>query len=93
MIITWVAYLIIALSGYFSTFDQTNSIVLNRKPLHKEIDYFLLFGKIAISITLTFACPLNFNPLRQSILNIIFPSNSELTYTRVILIGTIIWVL
>lgn len=37
-------YVIIAAAGYFSTFDHTAKIVLDRKPLHGGRDYAILIA-------------------------------------------------
>lgn len=90
MFVNWLFYTLIALAGYLSTFDQTPHVVLNRRPLSDDPnahDYKLLVGSVAISFSLIFASPLNYNPFRTSLLNLIFPNNPKLTWPRVITIS------
>ena len=37
-------YLVIAAAGFFSTFDDTAKIVLNRPSIHQGVDYAILIA-------------------------------------------------
>lgn len=59
-------YLAIAVAGYFSTYDDTPNIVLERPPLHGVTrDYAILIAQIAIIMVLIVAVPVNYNPFRN----------------------------
>jgi hypothetical protein len=66
-------YLAIGLTGYFSTFDKTGVIVIDRDPLKGSVGnlggstLLMLAGMIMIIFVLCFAYPLNFIPLRSMI--------------------------
>jgi hypothetical protein len=58
-------YLTIALSGYFSTLNHTNHIVLERQPVDGGKDYAILISMVTIIIVLFVAVPVNYNPFRN----------------------------
>jgi amino acid permease len=59
-------YVTIALAGYFSTYNQTPKIVLDRNPLPGiERDYALMIAQLAIIMVLFVAVPVNYNPFRN----------------------------
>jgi amino acid permease len=61
-------YLSIAAFGYFSTFDKTPSIVLNRPPLNEgKVDYAILIAQLSILLVLFVAVPVNYNPFRNQV--------------------------
>ena len=75
-------YIIIVLTGYLATFDNTPDIIVKRiAPPGYEKDYFLTFGKVAIAGALCITIPLNFVPLRISAFNHLY-EDQELTTTR-----------
>lgn len=58
-------YLIISLAGYFSTFDLTNPIVLQRKPIDgTEYNIPNIVAIAAIIIVLFICIPITYNPMR-----------------------------
>jgi hypothetical protein len=57
-------YLVIALSGYFSTYNFTQHIVLERDPLNERADYAILIAMVSIIVVLFVAVPVNYNPFR-----------------------------
>jgi amino acid permease len=65
MFIDLLFYLVIASAGYFSTFDQTPAIVLERETLNGERDYAILVSLISIIVVLFVAVPVNYNPFRN----------------------------
>lgn len=59
-------YSIIAMAGYFSTYNLTSHIVLERPPIKEgSIDYPIVISMVSIIIVLFVAVPLNFNPFRN----------------------------
>ena len=62
-----VFYLVIAIAGYFSQFDNTAPIVLER-PLLPGVDkdYPLMIGIVAVIICIIVAYPLNLAPFRSN---------------------------
>lgn len=59
-------YVIIAFCGYFSTFNYTSDIVIQRDPLpNYDPDYTVLAAAIAICMVLFAAFPSNYNPCRN----------------------------
>lgn len=58
-------YVTIALAGYFSTFDKTPKIVLDRSSLDGDRDYALMIAQVAIVLVLFVAVPVNYNPFRN----------------------------
>ena len=66
MVVDVLFYLVIATAGYFSTFDKTPRIVLERDPLDGvSRDYAILIAQIAIIMVLFVAVPVNYNPFRN----------------------------
>ena len=58
-------YYLIASAGYFSTFNDTSPVVIERKALPSfDPDYFCLLAAVAICIVLFAAFPVNYNPCR-----------------------------
>lgn len=65
-------YLTIALAGYFSTYDKTPQIVLDRGSLDGGRDYALMIAQIGIVMVLFVAVPVNYNPFRNQIFYMFF---------------------
>lgn len=64
--IDFVAYSLVAFSGYFSTFNFTNTIVVERPALHNmDPDYFMLVAAGSITLVLFAALPVNAVPCRN----------------------------
>ena len=58
--------MIIAVVGFFSQFDKTNTIVLEREqPDPEKIDYAGLIAILAVICSILVAFPVSFNPTRQ----------------------------
>jgi amino acid permease len=63
--VMWFLYFFIGMSGYFSTFNRTPRIVLERKSLDGDyIDTTILIGIIALVILLLIHSPVNYFPCR-----------------------------
>ena len=59
-------YFFVAGAGYFSTFNATSPVVIEREALPSlDPDYFCIVGAIAICIVLCAAFPANYNPCRN----------------------------
>ena len=58
-------YMVIAAAGYFSMYEKTNAIVLDRPPLDGPRDYAMLVAVVGIIIVLFVAVPVNYNPFRN----------------------------
>lgn len=64
--IDFIAYNLVAISGYFSTFNFTNTIVVERPALPKlNPDYFMLVAAGSISCVMFAALPVNAVPARN----------------------------
>ena len=62
----FIFYLVIASAGYFSTFNWTSDIVIQRDPLPAyDPDYTTLLAAFAICVVLFAAFPANYNPCRN----------------------------
>lgn len=69
-------YLAIAAFGYFSTFNHTQPIVLNRDPLTPgKIDYAILIAQVSILLVLFVAVPVNYNPFRNQVFYMYYKSD------------------
>lgn len=66
--INLVFYLIIILSGYLSSYDQTPDIILSR-PVPSQFKIPVMIAQILISCGLCIGIPVNFFPLRKAIFN------------------------
>jgi hypothetical protein len=61
-------YVTIALAGYWSTYNLTPKIVLDRSlPGDNTPDPFLMVAQIAIVMVLFVAVPVNYNPFRNQV--------------------------
>ena len=58
-------YISIALAGYFSTYNQTPKIVLDRGSLNPGRDYAIMIAQLSIILVLFVAVPVNYNPFRN----------------------------
>ena len=59
-------YYLIASAGFFSMFNATSDVVLERPPLPSfDPDYFTLAAAVAICVVLFVAFPMNYNPCRN----------------------------
>jgi hypothetical protein len=66
-------YLTIAAAGFFSTFDLTNKVVLNREPLiGHDRDYAIIIAQVSIVLVLFVAVPVNYFPFRNQIFYMFF---------------------
>ena len=66
LLIDFVAYSVVACAGYFSTFNYTNTVVVERLPLPGlNPDYFMLVAAGSISLVLFAALPVNAVPCRN----------------------------
>ena len=70
-------YMVIAAAGYFSTYDHTPKIVLERPTLGGwGRDYAILIAQISIIMVLFVAVPVNYNPFRNQIFYMFFKKES-----------------
>jgi hypothetical protein len=68
------------LAGYFSTFDKTASIVIEREKLiGVEYDYALIVGRVMVIMVLCVAFPINVIPVKQILVHKIFGKRHDLT--------------
>jgi hypothetical protein len=73
VIIDFLFYATIALAGYFSTYNKTPKIVLDRSiPGDNTPDPFLMLTQLAIVMVLLVAVPVNYNPFRNQIFYVFF---------------------
>lgn len=64
-----------ALAGYFSSFNYTNKIVLERDPLEGHTrDYWTLIAIVAIAIVVLVSIPINYHPWRNQFYIFFFKS-------------------
>jgi len=61
-------YMIIGVAGYMSTFNYTQSIVVERKPLEGyDRDYYMLVGAACICLIMVASLPVNYHPWRYQV--------------------------
>ena len=73
LILDCVFYYVIACAGYFSTFNATSPVVIERPALSGfDPDYFCLFAALAICIVLCAAFPANYNPCRNQFFYLVY---------------------
>lgn len=66
-------YLVIAVAGYLSQFNNTAEIVLERPALAGSgTDYALLIAVVSVMACIMVAFPVNYNPFRQHFFNCVF---------------------
>ena len=66
-------YVAIALAGYFSTYNKTPKIVLDRSlPGDNTPDPFLMVAQLSIVLVLFVAVPVNYNPFRNQLFQFAF---------------------
>ena len=82
-------YMVISLAGYFSQFEDTAAIVLERNLLPGiERDYFLLVGIAAVMMCVMVAYPLYVNPFRQIFFSMVL-GKDQFTQTENVILCTI----
>jgi amino acid permease len=65
-------YVTIALAGYFSTYNKTPKIVLDRNSVTGAADPFLMVAQLSIVLVLFVAVPVNYNPFRNQLFYLFF---------------------
>lgn len=66
ILVDFAFYMTIAVAGYFSMFNATGDIVIQRVPLpNYNPDYTSLAAAVAICVVLFAAFPSNYNPCRN----------------------------
>lgn len=66
LLVDCVFYTLIASAGYFSTFNATSDVVIQRPALpNYNPDYTCLLAAVAICLVLFAAFPVNYNPARN----------------------------
>ena len=69
----FIFYLVIAVAGYLSQFNNTAEIVLERPALSGSgTDYALLIAVVSVMACIMVAFPVNYNPFRQHFFNCVF---------------------
>lgn len=64
-------YLMIGGAGYFSQFNSTSQIVVERPPLSgKQVDYFMLIAALGIALIMVMSVPVNHHPFRSVVFTI-----------------------
>lgn len=82
-IIESVLYLAIAFGGFFSTFNKTPDVFLNRPDLDffKGYDYFIQFAKVTLFICLHCTMAINYNIMRMSLKTTFF-DNKDISFWK-----------
>ena len=84
-------YATIALAGYFSTYNKTPKIVLDRSiPGDDTPDLFLMLAQLGILLVLFVAVPVNYNPSRNQVFYIFFGRDSFSDKENFVLTGIFI---
>ena len=66
LLVDLIFFTLMASAGYFSMFNGTSDVVIQRPPLPKyDPDYTAIFAAIAICIVLFAAFPMNYSPCRN----------------------------
>jgi len=65
--ISWEAlmFIIVGISGYFSTMDGTPSLIINRPKIPGTGDYLMLIGRLGICLKVFTSIALNLIPCRR----------------------------
>ena len=85
--INLIFYIIITISGYISSFENTPDIILSRK-VPEVFNIPVMIAQILISCGLCIGIPVNFFPLRIAICNQLF-SDTEYAFKRAIIIAIV----
>ena len=73
LLIDFIFYTTIACAGYFSTFNWTSDLVIDRPPLPSfDPDYFVIISAVAICLVLTATYPVNYSPGRNQFFLLFF---------------------
>ena len=73
LILDAIFYYCVASAGYFSTFNATSPVVIERSPLPGfDPDYVCLFAALAICVVLCAAFPANYNPCRNQFFYLVY---------------------
>ncbi len=73
VLVDFVFYIFIASAGYFSMFNATSDVVIQRDPLPNfDPDYTALIAAFAICIVLFAAFPTNYNPCRNQFFLLVY---------------------
>ena len=82
IVINMALFVLIALSGYLSTFRETDKVVVTRDILDfwGERDYFIIFAMIGIYLTVIISVPINYVALRRSAFNAIWSRQEKIKY-------------
>lgn len=76
--VDFIFYASIALVGYFSTFDQTTDLVINRYLPGQGTDYALTISCLAVILVVLVSSPANFFPFKNT-LNYMITGQLEMT--------------
>ena len=73
-------FLTIGLAGYFSTYETTATIVIQRDPLiGQTYDIFLTIGRIMIILVLCVAYPINIVPVKSIVVHKLYSKHHNTT--------------
>jgi hypothetical protein len=90
VLVDLVFYLAIALAGYFSTYDKTPKIVLDRDSIDGGRDYALMIAQFSIVLVLFVAVPVNYNPFRNQLFYMFFKKDTFSFKENLLCTGTFI---
>ncbi len=66
-------YSIVAFAGYFSTYEETKNIVIERLPVPTmKTDLPMIIGRLMIIIVLCIAFPMNLVPMKKIIVQNVY---------------------
>ena len=91
--IDFLFYVTIALTGYFSTYNKTPKIVLDRSiPGDDTPDPFLMLSQLGIVLVLFVAVPVNYNPFRNQVFYVFFGRDNFSNKENIVCTGCFIGV-
>lgn len=76
-------YLLIGMTGYFSTYEMTPKIVIERESLYVgSVDYPMMVGRILMVFVLCVAYPIKLVTFKQIIFSSVLSSTKEVSQTK-----------
>jgi hypothetical protein len=73
-------FLTIGLAGYFSTYELTGQIVIDRAPIvPSDTDYLMVVGQLMVAIVLCVAYPINTLPIKGIVVTKLFKKGHHIT--------------
>eukprot|EP01016_Furgasonia_blochmanni_P013536 TRINITY_DN1692_c0_g1_i12.p1 TRINITY_DN1692_c0_g1~~TRINITY_DN1692_c0_g1_i12.p1 ORF type:complete len:407 (+),score=104.98 TRINITY_DN1692_c0_g1_i12:562-1782(+) len=88
-----ILYLTVAFAGFWSLGNTTPDLIIQRPPLAGSRDILMTIGRVAITLNLVIALPININPCRMQILTMMgkdepFNKSLHLGITAILLFGS-----